>query len=166
MLPIFNGAKLVHYCRCPSPSFLFHYIHNNNQAIAFVQSLCAELTAYVRSTPYIWSFREVSGKFLGSYMDVTWMSFAGHRFINNHRRKHMGRPKKVAVEKRKPIKRKSIKNKKLDFVIVRTYSAGVFAGELASRAGKEATIMNAIRLWHWEGAATLSQLAMEGVKNP
>ena len=53
-----------------------------------------------------------------------------------------------------------------DYVVVRTYSAGVFAGTLASRKGQEVVLKNARRLWYWQGAATLSQLAMEGVKNP
>ena len=50
--------------------------------------------------------------------------------------------------------------------IVRTYSAGVFFGEVISRKGQEAIMANARRLWYWTGAASLSQLAMEGVKNP
>ena len=54
----------------------------------------------------------------------------------------------------------------LDYVIVRTYSAGVFAGYLKDRNGQEVTLFNARRLWSWSGAASLSQLAMEGVKNP
>ena len=52
------------------------------------------------------------------------------------------------------------------YVIVRTYSAGVFAGELQSRNGREVVLHNARRLWKWAGAASLSQLAMEGVKDP
>jgi hypothetical protein len=56
--------------------------------------------------------------------------------------------------------------KELIYVIVRTYSAGVFAGYLKDRQGKEVILINARRLWYWEGAASLSQLAMEGVKNP
>jgi len=52
------------------------------------------------------------------------------------------------------------------YVIVRTYSAGVFAGYLESRNGKEATIRDARRLWYWSGAASLSQLAEEGVSKP
>jgi hypothetical protein len=53
-----------------------------------------------------------------------------------------------------------------NYKIVRTYSAGVFAGELEFREGKEVVLKNARRLWYWEGAASLSQLAMEGVKLP
>lgn len=54
----------------------------------------------------------------------------------------------------------------MPYVIVRTYSAGVFAGYLKSRNGMEAVVKNARRLWYWSGAASLSQLAMEGTKNP
>ena len=54
----------------------------------------------------------------------------------------------------------------LKYVIVRTYSAGVFAGYLKERNGKEGVMLEARRLWFWSGAASLSQLAMEGVKNP
>jgi hypothetical protein len=59
------------------------------------------------------------------------------------------------------------KNKKSKpFVIVRTYSAGVFAGTLESRKGKEVVLSDARRIWYWSGAASLSQLAMEGTKDP
>jgi len=50
--------------------------------------------------------------------------------------------------------------------IVRTYSSGVFFGKLKSRKGKEVVLSQAIRLWKWAGAASLSQLAMEGTKLP
>ena len=51
-------------------------------------------------------------------------------------------------------------------VIVRTYSAGVFAGTLVSRDGKEVQLANARRLWYWAGAASLSQLAVSGTSKP
>ena len=54
----------------------------------------------------------------------------------------------------------------LEYCIVRTYSAGVFAGFLKNQNGKEGVVLNARRLWYWSGAASLSQLAMDGVKNP
>lgn len=56
--------------------------------------------------------------------------------------------------------------KKGKCVIVRTYSAGVFMGELVSRKGQEVVLTNARRIWQWAGAASLSQLAMEGTSNP
>lgn len=52
------------------------------------------------------------------------------------------------------------------YVIVRGDRSGVFAGELVSRNGQEIELKNCRRLYYWEGAATLSQLAMEGVKKP
>ena len=54
----------------------------------------------------------------------------------------------------------------LEYKVVRTYSAGVFAGYLEEREGKEATLLNARRIWKWVGAASLSQLAMEGTSQP
>lgn len=54
----------------------------------------------------------------------------------------------------------------MKYVIVRTLSAGVFAGELESRNGQEVVMLNARRLWYWDGAASLSQLAMEGTSKP
>src|ERR1700693_5596370 len=50
------------------------------------------------------------------------------------------------------------------YVIVRTYSAGVFAGNLQSRNGQEVVLTDARRLWYWDGAASLSQLAVDGTK--
>jgi len=54
----------------------------------------------------------------------------------------------------------------MDYVIIRTYSAGVHAGYLKSREGKEVTLLNARRLYYWEGAFTLSTVAMKGVSKP
>lgn len=58
-------------------------------------------------------------------------------------------------------------NKGREYCIVRTYSAGVFAGLIDRKVkGKENTVHNAIRIWYWDGAASLSQLANEGTKKP
>jgi hypothetical protein len=57
-------------------------------------------------------------------------------------------------------------NEVLNYVIVRTYSAGVFAGYLVRRNGKEVKLTNARRIWYWKGAASLSQLAQEGTVCP
>jgi hypothetical protein len=54
----------------------------------------------------------------------------------------------------------------INYKIVRTYSAGVFAGEIESRNGQEVVMRNARRIWFWDGAASLSQLAMEGTSKP
>ena len=53
-----------------------------------------------------------------------------------------------------------------EYVIVRTHSAGVFAGFMESRKEKEIVLKNARRLWHWAGAASLSQLAQFGTSQP
>ena len=53
-----------------------------------------------------------------------------------------------------------------EYVIVRTRFAGVFAGRIKSRVGQETVLNDARRLWYWDGAATLSQLAMEGTSKP
>ena len=54
----------------------------------------------------------------------------------------------------------------MPYCMVRTYSAGVFAGYVESREGKEATLRNARRIWYWDGAASLSQLATDGTSKP
>lgn len=52
-------------------------------------------------------------------------------------------------------------------VLVRTHSAGVFYGNLdlddTDRSGR---IFDARRIWYWDGAATLSQLANDGTSKP
>lgn len=50
--------------------------------------------------------------------------------------------------------------------IVRCYGAGVFYGEIVSRNGQEAELANVRQIWRWSGAASLMQLASEGVKYP
>ena len=52
------------------------------------------------------------------------------------------------------------------YCMVRTFSAGVFAGTIVSRKGKEVLLKNARRIWYWAGAASLSQLAMSGTSSP
>ena len=54
------------------------------------------------------------------------------------------------------------------YVIVRTKAggAGVFAGTLLTPEGPTVVLVGARRLWHWEGAASLSQMAMSGTSKP
>lgn len=54
----------------------------------------------------------------------------------------------------------------MEYCMVRTYSAGVFAGYIESRDGKEAVLRDARRIWYWVGAASLSQLATDGTSKP
>lgn len=53
----------------------------------------------------------------------------------------------------------------MKYVLIRTYSAGVHCGYLKSRKGKEVVLLDSIRIWKWSGAASLSQLAMEGTND-
>jgi hypothetical protein len=50
--------------------------------------------------------------------------------------------------------------------IVRTARAGVFAGTIDCFEGSDLVLLDARRLWYWSGAASLSQLSQEGVKDP
>lgn len=51
-------------------------------------------------------------------------------------------------------------------VIVRGDRSGVFFGTLAAKEGKEVKLENCRRIWYWDGAASISQLAAEGTVKP
>lgn len=50
--------------------------------------------------------------------------------------------------------------------IVRCDRAGVFYGEIKERRGDEVTMTNVRKLWYWEGASAVEQLARGGTKKP
>ena len=50
--------------------------------------------------------------------------------------------------------------------IVRCDRAGVFYGEIVSRNGREVEMKDVRNIWYWDGAATVMQLAAEGVSKP
>lgn len=53
------------------------------------------------------------------------------------------------------------------YVIIRSTSAGCFAGELIERPTATSVVLkDSRRLWYWAGAASLSQLAIEGTSRP
>lgn len=58
----------------------------------------------------------------------------------------------------------------LKAVLIRSYAAGVHFGYLRdekfTESGKVVTLINSRRVWAWAGAASLSQMANEGVKTP
>ena len=64
------------------------------------------------------------------------------------------------------IKELAPKRDGMTYVMVRTYSAGVHCGYLESRDGKEVVLLDSIRIWKWDGAASLSQLSQEGTNKP
>lgn len=51
-------------------------------------------------------------------------------------------------------------------VIVRGESSGVFYGTLKEKNGREVTLKRCRRIWYWDGAASISQLAVDGTSNP
>lgn len=61
---------------------------------------------------------------------------------------------------------KEEKTEGMPYCMVRTYSAGVFAGYIESKNGKEVVLRDARRIWYWAGAASLSQLATDGTSKP
>lgn len=82
----------------------------------------------------------------------------------------MSKPDSIKIDDveyvRKDASQKAESLDGMPYQIVRTYSAGVFAGYVASRNGMEVVIKKARRLWFWAGAASLSQLAQEGTSKP
>jgi hypothetical protein len=67
-----------------------------------------------------------------------------------------------------PLKKEAVKLNGMPYVCIRSYSSGCFCGYLKreSEDGRKVGLVKARRLWYWSGASSLSQLAMEGVKNP
>lgn len=51
-------------------------------------------------------------------------------------------------------------------VIIRAVRAGVFFGTLKEKNGNEVILADCRRLWYWDGAASLSQLAVHGTVLP
>ena len=55
---------------------------------------------------------------------------------------------------------------KKEYYIVRGDRSGVFFGKIKERNGREVTMTEVRRLWYWEGAASISQLAKDGTCRP
>ena len=72
----------------------------------------------------------------------------------------------IVVDGETYIKKQKSEDADFKYVIVRTYSAGVFAGYLEKREGREVILRDARRLWYWDGSSSLSELAMKGVSKP
>ena len=83
----------------------------------------------------------------------------------------MSKPNKITIDEVEYVRADAVKSPAtkvdgMDYVIVRTYSAGVHAGYLSNREGREVTLLNSRRLYYWEGAFTLSTVATKGVSKP
>jgi hypothetical protein len=51
-------------------------------------------------------------------------------------------------------------------VIVRGDRSGVFFGTLSDKQERAVVLTNCRRLWYWDGAASISQLAVDGTAKP
>ena len=83
----------------------------------------------------------------------------------------MSKPETIMIDDVKYVRADVVEKpaEKLDgmeYCIVRTYSAGVFAGYVKSRNGKEVVLINSRGIWYWDGACGLSQLAVDGTNAP
>lgn len=84
----------------------------------------------------------------------------------------MGNPKTIKIDEVEYVRADSVASDRapdlsgMPYCMVRTYSAGVFAGYVERKDGKVYTLRNARRIWKWEGAASLSQLATDGTSKP
>lgn len=52
------------------------------------------------------------------------------------------------------------------YYIIRSDRAGVFFAKIEERRGSEVDLSDARRIWYWDGAASISQLAIDGVSRP
>lgn len=75
----------------------------------------------------------------------------------------MGRPRSATVALPIPSKKGASM-----YVIVRTENAGAFAGEIEQplTSDRQISLTEARRLWYWDGAASLSELAARGTSKP
>lgn len=61
---------------------------------------------------------------------------------------------------------KEEKNMNNPYYIIRCKEAGVFFGHIKNRNGDEVELTDVRRIWYWDGAASLSQMAVDGVSAP
>ena len=52
------------------------------------------------------------------------------------------------------------------YYIVRTNRAGVFFGKIKEQNKDEVTMTDVRKIWYWEGACAVEQLAIDGTKKP
>lgn len=93
--------------------------------------------------------------------------------ITRKREKEMSEINTITLNGVEYVRKDSIQNwinadtwKDMPYCIVRTYSAGVFAGYIEKKDGKEVVLRKVRRIWYWDGACSLSQLARDGTLKP
>ena len=84
-------------------------------------------------------------------------------------------PETIMIDEQKYVRADCVKEKadKLDGMercIIRSYGAGVFFGYVAEKKselnGVNIILKQAKRIHYWDGACSLTQLALEGTKSP
>ena len=83
----------------------------------------------------------------------------------------MSEPKSIKIDEVEYVRKDSLEKPAetldgMEYSIIRGDRSGVFAGYVKERKDNEVTIINARRLWYWDGAASISQLAVDGVSKP
>lgn len=68
-----------------------------------------------------------------------------------------------AEEIKKSKEETNMENK---YYIIRGDRSGVFFGQIAGRNGQEVELRYVRKLWYWEGACAVEQLAVDGVTRP
>ena len=56
--------------------------------------------------------------------------------------------------------------KKDQYYIVRTDRAGVFFGKIKEKTHETVTMTDVRKLWYWDGAAAVEELALKGTNKP
>ena len=104
-------------------------------------------------------------------LEIEWHSHTGivgeaiNMAIAALREQEEGRKNNKTQKNKEEIIMENIINKDT-YYIVRCDRAGVFAGHIKSREGREVVLTDVRRLWYWDGAASLSQMAVNGVTMP
>lgn len=87
----------------------------------------------------------------------------------------MSKPESIMIDEVKYVRADSLQEKAstvdgMERCIIRSYGAGVFFGYVAEQNselnGVNITLKQAKRIHYWDGACSLTQLALEGTKAP
>lgn len=90
---------------------------------------------------------------------------AGNRSRNCHPAKIFYKEKK-GMMKTKQLAKESKMEKEPQKYIVRCNRAGVFFGEIKERNGEDVVMTNVRKVWYWDGACAVEELAVNGTSAP
>lgn len=84
------------------------------------------------------------------------------------------KPETIMIDDQKYVRADSINEQAekvdgMEYCVIRSYGAGVFCGYVKERKselnGVNVELVNSRRIYYWSGACSLSQLAVEGLKD-